>query len=258
MVSDIRNWCVLWLRIRLNPCSNGIWSLTVVVNHNSDGTWCLNPCSNGIWSLTVVRTVGGRRRRGLNPCSNGIWSLTGGWFVWSFLACVLILVLMEYGLWHNLSGYINNVTTVLILVLMEYGLWQDGVWPHQYPSGGLNPCSNGIWSLTRCVRTCSLYVLTVLILVLMEYGLWPGHGKHTRGTPSVLILVLMEYGLWHVDKFGDKVSTNGLNPCSNGIWSLTRNCPRVWLQGTDVLILVLMEYGLWQGFVFDSALVTES
>ena len=61
---------------------------------------CLNPCSNGIWSLTdtefIYLTEDGSC---LNPCSNGIWSLTG-------LAhgdrltnhAVLILVLMEYGL----------------------------------------------------------------------------------------------------------------------------------------------------------------
>ena len=39
----------------LNPCSNGIWSLTCEF---LDQTWinlyCLNPCSNGIWSLTIV------------------------------------------------------------------------------------------------------------------------------------------------------------------------------------------------------------
>ena len=36
---------------------------------------------------------------------------------------VLILVLMEYGLWLNEVNYIVASATVLILVLMEYGLW---------------------------------------------------------------------------------------------------------------------------------------
>ena len=36
---------------------------------------------------------------------------------------VLILVLMEYGLWHE-GGYEEQTKDqVLILVLMEYGLW---------------------------------------------------------------------------------------------------------------------------------------
>ena len=38
---------------------------------------------------------------------------------------VLILVLMEYGLWlGNISSVSFTVVSVLILVLMEYGLWQ--------------------------------------------------------------------------------------------------------------------------------------
>ena len=36
---------------------------------------------------------------------------------------VLILVLMEYGLWHSDETFICYPFTVLILVLMEYGLW---------------------------------------------------------------------------------------------------------------------------------------
>ena len=38
-------------------------------------------------------------------------------------AQVLILVLMEYGLWLNKQCSIPNIVCVLILVLMEYGLW---------------------------------------------------------------------------------------------------------------------------------------
>ena len=36
---------------------------------------------------------------------------------------VLILVLMEYGLWHDVAEGIVKSFKVLILVLMEYGLW---------------------------------------------------------------------------------------------------------------------------------------
>ena len=35
----------------------------------------------------------------------------------------------------------------------------------------LNPCSNGIWSLTTKKVTLALAARAVLILVLMEYGL---------------------------------------------------------------------------------------
>ena len=38
---------------------------------------------------------------------------------------VLILVLMEYGLWQNTWKYIEDWYWVLILVLMEYGLWHQ-------------------------------------------------------------------------------------------------------------------------------------
>ena len=37
---------------------------------------------------------------------------------------VLILVLMEYGLWHICVGWMCCKHIVLILVLMEYGLWR--------------------------------------------------------------------------------------------------------------------------------------
>ena len=60
---------------------------------------------------------------------------------------VLILVLMEYGLWRRRRRGMRRMAWVLILVLMEYGLWP----------------------------TFDAYVKafdSVLILVLMEYGLW--------------------------------------------------------------------------------------
>jgi hypothetical protein len=43
---------------------------------------------------------------------------------------VLILVLMEYGLWPNTEEVYNNEITVLILVLMEYGLWRRALQLH--------------------------------------------------------------------------------------------------------------------------------
>ena len=138
-----------------------------------------------------------------------------------FILQVLILVLMEYGLWlHWWSSQQNGIRKVLILVLMEYGLWQImifkamkelgvlilvlmeyGLWlslssPCSSPVVSLNPCSNGIWSLTSLIP---LFAKDwhVLILVLMEYGLWLIRCSYQTIKIKVLILVLMEYGLWH-------------------------------------------------------------
>ena len=135
---------------------------------------------------------------------------------------VLILVLMEYGLWRKLFTVVRIVSLgVLILVLMEYGLWH--------------------YSCISCRCNCC-----VLILVLMEYGLWHYSCISCRCNCCVLILVLMEYGLWLKRYLLTQCFTEGLNPCSNGIWSLTgRSWPST--TRTKVLILVLMEYGLWPG-----------
>ena len=46
------------------------------------------------------------------------------------IALVLILVLMEYGLWQIHDNYHNRAGQVLILVLMEYGLW-PALWGSQ-------------------------------------------------------------------------------------------------------------------------------
>ena len=132
---------------------------------------------------------------------------------------VLILVLMEYGLWHwrrlcwllrqSLNPCSNgiwsltirdkkvrNLLTVLILVLMEYGLWHMKAKVYLLESYCLNPCSNGIWSLTLPSWDRGWRSSNVLILVLMEYGLWLTWGFHRAEPYCVLILVLMEYGLW--------------------------------------------------------------
>ena len=83
----------------LNPCSNGIWSLTVRKTGARETVNCLNPCSNGIWSLTLHEYEVRSMRPCLNPCSNGIWSLTPAVpAVPVPVQGVLILVLMEYGL----------------------------------------------------------------------------------------------------------------------------------------------------------------
>ena len=84
--------------LSLNPCSNGIWSLTSVRATLLGRYYGLNPCSNGIWSLTLRRSTLTGRSVCLNPCSNGIWSLTRASPAHGAAHEVLILVLMEYGL----------------------------------------------------------------------------------------------------------------------------------------------------------------
>ena len=133
-------------------------------------------------------------RARLNPCSNGLtpYSVTG------YGAWVLILVLMEYGLWHDSSCLVSN------------GL-------------SLNPCSNGIWSLTEDRCKMKVTLLSVLILVLMEYGLWPDATFVAFRDPS---LNPCSNGIWSLTLSSSWVSMTwwmGLNPCSNGIWSLTKD-----------------------------------
>ena len=126
-----RVWTIGWGHTRgLNPCSNGIWSLTWHMLFQVHLLRLrLNPCSNGIWSLTVVKEVERQNRICLNPCSNGIWSLT----------------------WRDDAR--NRSRYVLILVLMEYGLWLRSVRSAVHWLLRLNPCSNGIWSLTVVYST---------------------------------------------------------------------------------------------------------
>ena len=153
---------------------------------------------------------------------------------WRYKCRVLILVLMEYGLWLITRMVAATVDEVLILVLMEYGLWllwQLFITWHRIR---LNPCSNGIWSLTGFfwvfrpafwgLNPCSngIWSLTAL-------GALIGIGCR------VLILVLMEYGLWHIITGVKNLPWLRLNPCSNGIWSLTVSwqCKHHWCQSLN-------------------------
>ena len=136
---------------------------------------------------------------------------------------------------------------VLILVLMEYALWPLRVSGRSSPTvKSLNPCSNGICSLTVLNSRLSFWQMKVLILVLMEYALWlPRHSCGRHYCSCVLILVLMEYALWQLQPSTCKVMSRCLNPCSNGICSLTRIAYFSLQELFMVLILVLMEYALW-------------
>ena len=90
-----------------------------------------------------------------------------------------------------------HIFTVLILVLMEYALWPND------DEGEEDEDDD------------------VLILVLMEYALWHLLKSVKARSRQVLILVLMEYALWHATLKSVKKFFGSLNPCSNGICSLT-------------------------------------
>ena len=84
---------------------------------------------------------------------------------------VLILVLMEYALLPFKAGRAWKSNSVLILVLMEYALLQAKELIIAGKKSCLNPCSNGICSLTVTFLVTIFFFLPVLILVLMEYAL---------------------------------------------------------------------------------------
>ena len=151
----------------------------------------------------------------------------GRWFLWAVRCGVLILVLMEYGLWLIFDTNETTKWVVLILVLMEYGLWPKSYHWLVHWSRCLNPCSNGIWSLTD-ETISSHYPRHVLILVLMEYGLWP-FMRESFGFPA-WSLNPCSNGIWSLTRQSAvyRHTSQGLNPCSNGIWSLTSDWWRSW------------------------------
>ena len=127
---------------------------------------------------------------------------------------------MADGLWAADSNLMDGMDYVLILVLMADGLWAALAAGVDAFTVCLNPCSNGRWSMSRIIwsRISSSWVL---ILVLMADGLWGAKNLFDLLLLLVLILVLMADGLWvaavvvawgYVD--------GGLNPCSNGRWSM--------------------------------------
>ena len=183
---------------------------------------CLNPCSNGIWSLTLGTGYGSRAYR-LNPCSNGIWSLTETSLCkYTEKRLVLILVLMEYGLWHGIMGVVDLVAECLNPC--SNGIWSltSRAYSWDCSDSSLNPCSNGIWSLTFELGT---WCCIDIGLNPCSNGIWSLTCRE-EGNPQddrVLILVLMEYGLWPKYEKEEDESTSCLNPCSNGIWSLTQH-----------------------------------
>ena len=162
---------------------------------------------------------------------------------------VLILVLMEYGLWRCRTSTLFHWLWVLILVLMEYGLWPVPILIVGEPQYGLNPCSNGIWSLTTilelhkgdrimCLNPCSNGIWSLTLGLRRIDSISDSLNPCSNGIWSLTTLMLY----FSVGK------NRCLNPCSNGIWSLTVYDYDLSDEEKTVLILVLMEYGLWRSF----------
>ena len=57
---------------------------------------CLNPCCNGIYSMSWSISIQHLIKSGLNPCCNGIYSMRIDCFRRGLTPTVLILVVMEY------------------------------------------------------------------------------------------------------------------------------------------------------------------
>ena len=152
---------------------------------------------------------------------------------------------MEYGLWPWFQQTDVKLLSVLILVVMEYGLWQNSTLVvFVVHTLSLNPCCNGIWSLTTIAEKATVLKPGVLILVVMEYDSWQFLPKWKLSF-FVLILVVMEYGLWH-NVWQPRIQEfSSLNPCCkwNMVSDSVTNDSYNGLQYL-VLILVVMEYGL--------------
>ena len=79
---------------------------------------------------------------------------------------------MEYTQWAETAkrNPIHRIV-VLILVVMEYTQWEDQMPLLNTSKLGLNPCCNGIYSMSGKEFTDS-WSKAVLILVVMEYTQW--------------------------------------------------------------------------------------
>ena len=110
---------------------------------------------------------------------------------------VLILIVMDMGLWPLNKGGLGEVKSVLILIVMDMGLWQ----PSQVVT--------------------YVEVEKVLILIVMDMGLWLVcyMCKVQRG--KVLILIVMDMGLWLIKVSTPVQTLNSLNPYCNGYGSVT-------------------------------------
>ena len=68
---------------------------------------------------------------------------------------------------------------------------------------GLNPYSNGTYSMMIESWDGKQYYPSVLILILMEHTLWSSDTMLQALNNAVLILILMEHTLWYKELFAE-------------------------------------------------------
>ena len=130
----------------------------------------LNPCCNGIYSMSNFSYQKKYGIISLNPCCNGIYSMSTSPYTVQIHSEVLILVVMEYTQWELLMRFLfhfgslnpccNGIYSMRIHIVITFVSFL-----------GLNPCCNGIYSMRTCQRR-NTFLNTVLILVVMEYTQW--------------------------------------------------------------------------------------
>ena len=146
----LRKFGYPWWAPRLNPCCNGKWTQTPEKKFlESLNQTSLNPCCNGRWSLTNRLSTQSYQCGSLNPCCNGRCSLAIAVPLYiGFHQEVLILVVMEDGLWRSVSPV--RARTECCLNPCCNGRWSltSTLLRAAATSTCLNPCCNGRWSLT--------------------------------------------------------------------------------------------------------------
>ena len=138
------SWLFMDIRVLLKPCFNGRWSLTLRSSSNWSGNMkSLNPCFNGRWSLTLEELDVQRE-----------------------MLAVLILVLMEDGLWHFLND--GKVQLCRRLNPCFNGRWAlTGTDTSQWSILlSLNPCFNGRWSRDPAGANANSAMLIPRILLI--------------------------------------------------------------------------------------------
>ena len=162
----------------------------------------------------------------LNPCCCGWWSLSYESKLKTIHNYVLILVVVDDGLWDfqtaswaqehlclnpcccgwwslrsNRSLSLSQHSgRVLILVVVD-----DGLWAASFSTARitvcLNPCCCGWWSLSWWEPCKDRGLFPVLILVVVDDGLWAWDKRRVDMKTFVLILVVVDDGLWVCRKY---------------------------------------------------------
>ena len=159
-------------KVRLNPCCNGICSVRQRLPTSCPSAvlilvvmeyvlWAHSRWKDGEESHVLILVVmeyvlwAGMAFTCTGYGTNVLILVVMEYVLWAFLSVVLrwsrfvlILVVMEYVLWEQGVALQSRSKGVLILVVMEYVLWVCGIgWKYEIVNR-LNPCCNGICSVS--------------------------------------------------------------------------------------------------------------